>query len=77
MIGRDELLRQIKAEREFTWCRNEMDLHKVVLYSDEFQKRLVRLPKEKQILYDEQIKDYVLHIRNKRDELWRQQIIPR
>ena len=53
MIGRDELLRQIKAEIDFNWCRNGMELHKVVLYSDDFQKRLVRLPKEKQILFDE------------------------
>ena len=53
MAGREELSRQIKAERDFNWCRNGMELHKVVLYSDDFQKRLVRLPKEKQTLFNE------------------------
>ena len=46
-----------------------MELHKVVLYSDDFQKRLIKLPKEKQLVIDEQIKDFVRHIRNVRDEL--------
>ena len=54
-----------------------MELHKVVLYADEFQRRLIKLPKDKQNQYDKQIKDYIQHIRNKRNELWRQDILPR
>ena len=46
-----------------------MELHKIVLYSDVFQRRLVKLPKDKQLVIDEQIKDFVLHIRNVRDDL--------
>ena len=36
MEGRDELMRQIKAEKHFLWCKIGKDLHKVVLYSDKF-----------------------------------------
>ena len=36
MVGREELLRYIQAEKEFRWCQNYMELHKVVLYADKF-----------------------------------------
>ena len=77
MIGREEIEHQRRSNRPFKWCGENLTLHEIVLYSDKFQSKLVRLPNDEQLIIDSHIKDFLAHIRTERDKLWHQGNLPR